>query len=636
MVQTRAYGTWESPISAADTVGGVVLFGQIAVDGDALYWLEGRPAEGGRQVLVRRDAAGTISDVTPPPVYVRTTVHEYGGGAFAIAEGKVAYSGFSDQRLYLLGLGPVTPEPPAPGALRYADGRFLPGGNVVCVRESHGEGEAVNEIVMVEPDTRQVTVLATGRDFYSSPRPTSDGTRLLWLEWDHPNMPWDGTVLKTGTITDQGLADIEEIAGGSEESIFQPEWAPDRSIVFASDRTGWWNLHRFDGGMTSPIRTMEADFGVPAWIFGSSTFGFLSGGKILAAFWEDGVNHLGVIDREGGLNRLPTNLTGLDFLVTDGESRAWFVGHGPTTPNSIYELDVDTGMFSVVRSNPMPAEPDYIPPARIITFPTADGEVAHGVYYPPTNPSFEGPDGEKPPLIMKVHGGPTSHVFPWLRPAFLYWTTRGFGLVDVNYRGSTGYGRAYRNLLRDAWGIADVEDCIAAAQFLAAEGEVDGDRLVITGGSAGGYTTLAALAFGDAFSAGGSYFGVADIGLLADHTHKFESRYLDGLVGTDPEEMRRRSPLYSVDQITVPVILFQGLDDKVVPPEQAELISAALAENGIPHAHITYEGEDHGFRKAENIIHSLESELAFYGKVFGFSPADDLPEVPLVVQPRTS
>ena len=636
MVQTRAYGTWESPISAADTVGGVVDFGQIAVDGDRLYWLEGRPSEGGRQVLVGRDGSGQIDDITAPPIYVRTQVHEYGGGAFTVDRGKVAYSELSDQRLYLLGKGPITPEPSVPGALRYADGRFLPDGGIVCVRESHGDGEAVNEIVRIDPDTMEVTVLVTGRDFYASPRPSSDGTRLLWLEWDHPNMPWDGTVLKTGSITAEGLIDVAGIAGGPDESIFQPEWAPDGGIVFATDRSGWWNLHRFDGEVTSPILEMEADFGVPLWIFGPTTFGFLSGGRILAAFWEGGVNHLGVIDSDGRLNRLPNDLTGLGFLVTDGESRAWFIGHGPATPSAVYELDVDTGDLSVVRGNPTPAEPGFLPSPRIITFPTDDGEVAHGVYYPPTNPDFEGPDGERPPLIVKVHGGPTSHVFPSLRPAFLYWTTRGFGLVDVNYRGSTGYGRKFRNLLRDSWGIADVQDCLAAARYLAAAGEVDGDRLVITGGSAGGYTTLAALAFGDAFSAGGSYFGVADIGLLADHTHKFESRYLDGLVGTDPDEMRRRSPLYSVDQITVPVILFQGLEDKVVPPEQAELISAALAENGVPHAHITYEGEDHGFRKAENIIHSLESELAFYGKVLGFTPADDLPEVPMIVGPAAT
>ncbi len=575
MVQTRAYGTWESPISAADTVGGIVDFGQIAADGDNLYWLEGRPSEGGRQVLVRRDDSGQIDDITAPPIYVRTQVHEYGGGAFTVGNGSVAYSELSDQRLYLLGKGPITPEPSQPGALRYADGRFLPDGRIVCVRESHGDGEAVNEIVRIEPGTQNVTVLASGRDFYASPRPSSDGTKLLWLEWDHPNMPWDGTLLNTGTITEDGLIDIEQVAGGPDESIFQPEWSPGGDIVFATDRSGWWNLHRFDGERSAAIVEMEADFGVPLWIFGPTTFGFLSEGRILTAFWEGGINHLGVVDRDGSLRRLPNHLTGLGFLVTDGESRAWFVGHGPATPSSIYELDVDTGALSVVRANPMPAEPDYIPSPRIITFPTADGEVAHGVYYPPANPDFDGPDGEKPPLIVKVHGGPTSQVFPSLRPSFLYWTTRGFGLVDVNYRGSTGYGRRFRNLLRDSWGIADVEDCLAAARYLATEGEVDGNRLIITGGSAGGYTTLAALAFGDAFSAGGSYFGVADIGLLADHTHKFESRYLDGLVGTDPEEMRRRSPLYSVDQITVPVILFQGLDDKVVPPEQAELISAA-------------------------------------------------------------
>ena len=633
MVQTRAYGTWDSPISAADTVGAVVDFGQIAIDGDHLYWLEGRPSEGGRQVLVHRDGDGRISDVTPPPTYVRTKVHEYGGGAFAVGGGKVAYSEFSDQRLYLLDDGPTTPEPSRPGALRYADGRFLPNGRFVCVRESHGDGEAVNEIVRIDPDTQEVEVMVTGRDFYSSPRPSPDGQRLLWLEWDHPNMPWDGTVLKTGTLTDQGLVDVEEIAGGSDESLFQPEWAPDGGIVFATDRSGWWNLHRFDGEHSTPILEMAADFGGPAWIFGATTFGFLSGGKILAAFWEDGVDHLGVIDQEGGLTRVPDDLTCHAFLVTDGGSRAWFVGHGPTAPSAVYELDVDRGTLTAIRSNPMPAEPAYVPVPRIITFSTAGGEVAHGVYYPPSNADFEGPEGERPPLIVKVHGGPTSHVYPRLRPDFMFWTTRGFGLVDVNYRGGTAYGRRFRNLLRDAWGIVDVEDSLAAALYLAAEGEVDADRLVITGGSAGGYTTLAALAFGDAFSAGGSYFGVADLGLLVDHTHKFESRYLDGLVGTDPDEMRRRSPLYSADQITVPVILFQGLDDKVVPPEQAEIISAALAENGIPHAHITYEGEDHGFRKAENIIHSLESELAFYGKVLGFTPADDLPEVPMVVGP---
>lgn len=621
-------------MSAADTVGGVVDFSLITVDGEDLYWVEGRPSEGGRQVLVRRDAEGVIADLTDPPINVRTKVHEYGGGAYHVEEGQVVYSEFSDQRLHLLGSGPITPEPDTPGGLRYADGRFLPDGSIVCVRESHGVGEPLNEIVRVDPATGEVTVLATGRDFYSNPRPSPDGASLLWLEWDHPNMPWDGTTLMTATITeaitDAGLVDLTEVAGGPEESIFQPEWAPDGGIVFVSDRTGWWNLYRAAGDDVTPIHLRDADFGGPAWIFGYKTFGFLSGGRILTTYWEGGIDHLAIIGPDGDLTPLPDDLTCHNFLITDGEDRAWFVGFGTKTPSAVYQLDVDTGGLEVVRANRPPVDPDLISEPRVITFPTGDGEVAHAVHYPPTNPDFVAPEGERPPLIVKIHGGPTSLSFPRLRPDFLFWTTRGFAVVDVNYRGSTGYGREYRNRLRMEWGITDVEDALAAARYLADQGEADGERLIITGGSAGGYTTLAALAFGDAFSVGASYFGVADLGLLVDDTHKFESRYLDGLVGTDREEMRRRSPLYSVDKIEVPVILFQGLEDKVVPPEQAEVISAGLAENGITHAHITYEGEDHGFKKAENIIHSLESELAFYGMALGFLPDDELPEVPLV------
>jgi dipeptidyl aminopeptidase/acylaminoacyl peptidase len=617
-------------MSAADTVGGMVDFGLIAVDGEDLYWVEGRPSEGGRQVLVRRDGDGRIEDVTDPPVNVRTRVHEYGGGAYLVGGGQVAYSEFSDQRLHLFGSGPITPEPPTPGALRYADGRFLPDDSIVCIRESHGLDEPVNEIVRVEPSGGSVTVLTTGRDFYSNPRPSPDGERLLWLEWDHPNMPWDGTTLMMATMANDGLTDQVAVAGGPEESIFQPEWAPEGGIVFVSDRTGWWNLYHVEGEVITPVCTRDADFGGPAWIFGYKTHGFLSGGRILTTYWEDGIDHLGIIGPDGDLTPLPDEITYHSFLVTDGESRAWFVGHTSHTPSAVYRMDVDRRSLDVIRANPMPIDPAFVPIPRVITFPTGDGEVAHAVHYPPANPDFVAPEGERPPLIVKIHGGPTSLSWPRLRPDFIFWTSRGFAVVDVNYRGSTGYGREYRNRLRMSWGILDVEDALAAARYLAEQGEADGERLIITGGSAGGYTTLAALAFGDAFSVGCSYFGVADLALLADDTHKFESRYLDGLVGTDREEMRRRSPLYSVDRIKVPVILFQGLEDRVVPPEQAEVISAGLAQNRIPHAHITYEGEDHGFRKAENIIHSLESELAFYGKVLGFIPDDDLPEVPLV------
>lgn len=633
MVTTAPYGTWSSPISAADTVAGMVGFAELAYDDGNLLWVEMRPSEGGRQVLVRQDRDGAVEDLTPPPHNVRTRVHEYGGGAFAVGHGKIVFSDFADQRLYSIADGeiaPVTPDPSTPASVRFADGRLLDENTLVSVRETHhGEGEPVNEIVRVDLDGGAQTVLASGRDFYAAPRPSRDG-RLAWLEWDHPNMPWDGTELMVAHLSSAGLAEPKRVAGGSDESVFQPEWDPQGDLIFSSDRSGWWNLYRWDGESVRAIHPMGADFGSPLWVFGRTAFGFLSGGRILAGFWQEGLHHLMVIAADGSTTELDDDYTSHERLITDGDSRAWFVGSGPTVPGGIVGLDADGGSRSVVRSNPMPVDSSYLSEARPISFPTGDGETAHAIYYPPHNPEFAAQEGELPPLIVEVHGGPTSQVFPRLALSFLYWTTRGFALVDVNYRGSTGYGRDYRNRLRDAWGVVDVEDCLAAARHLAGAGEVDGERMVITGGSAGGYTTLASLAFGDAFSAGASYYGVADLALLVEHTHKFESRYLDGLVGTDPAVMRERSPLYACDRIEVPVILFQGLEDKVVPPEQAEMIAAALEENGIPYAHITYEGEDHGFRDAKNIIHSLESELGFYGKVFGFVPADDVPHVPLV------
>lgn len=630
MTSIAPYGSWESPLSAADTIAGMVGFGDLTVDGDLLYWTEMRPAEGGRQALVRRRIDGSIEDVTPDPYHARTRVHEYGGGSVVAGHGRLAFSNFTDQRLYQVQddqITPLTPEPPRPASLRYADGRYLEDGSIVCVRESHPEqGEPVNELVRISPQG-EASVLAAGRDFYASPRPSADGTRLAWLEWDHPNMPWDGTELKVATIDGDSPMTV---AGSATESIFQPEWAPAGYLVFSSDRTGWWNPYRFVGDAVEPMIEMSADIGEPAWIFGRTTFAFLSGDRLLLGYWERGTHRLGVLGPDGGFSAIDDELTVHERIITDGDSTAWFIGAGPAAPSAVYCLDVPSGAPSTIRENASPVPDAYIPEPMLITYPTADDEVAHGVFYPPTNPDYEGPAEELPPLIVEVHGGPTSHVFPRLSPQFVYWTSRGFGVVDVNYRGSTGFGRAFRNRLRDSWGVCDVEDCVAAARYLAEQGLVDGNRLIITGGSAGGYTTLAALAFTDAFAAGASYFGVADIALLNEHTHKFESRYLDGLVGTDPEEWRRRSPLYSCDRITAPVVLFQGLEDRVVPPEQAEMIAEALARNGVPHAHLTYEGEDHGFRKAETIIHSLETELAFYGKVLGFQPAGELPEVELV------
>jgi dipeptidyl aminopeptidase/acylaminoacyl peptidase len=634
VVTTAPYGTWSSPISAADAVAGVIGFAELGFDDGDLYWVEMRPSEGGRQVLVRCDERRSIEDLTPAPVNVRTRVHEYGGGAVTAGQGRVVFSEFADQRLYTIADGdtqPVSPEPARPATVRFADGRMLSENLLVSVRETHVEkGEAVNEVVLITLDDGSETVLATGRDFYAAPRPSGDG-RLAWLEWDHPNMPWDSTELMVGTFSGNRVTELRKVAGGPDESVFQPEWAPDGTLVFSSDRTGWWNLYRWDDDKVAPIHPMDADFGSPLWVFGRTAFGFLSGGRILAAYWTGGIQHLAIIGPDGSFQEVPDpDHTSYERLITDGESRAWFVGSGPAVPTRLVEMDIDAVVSTVVRSNPTPVDESYIPQARTISFPTGEGEAAHAIFYPPANPDFVAPKDEQPPLIVEVHGGPTSQVFPRLAVNFLYWTSRGFAVVDVNYRGSTGYGREYRNRLRETWGIVDVEDCQAAARYLAETGEVDGERMVISGGSAGGYTTLASLAFGDSFNAGASYYGIADLELLAAHTHKFESRYLDGLVGTDPDVMRERSPLYSADQIEVPVILFQGLEDQVVPPEQAEMIADALESNGIPHALITYEGEDHGFRDAKNIVHSLESELAFYGKVFGFAPADDLPDVPWV------
>jgi dipeptidyl aminopeptidase/acylaminoacyl peptidase len=633
------YGSWRSPISAADvaSAGRRLAAPAIAADG-AVWWAEGRPAEGGRVVLMRRPAGGEPEDVTPAEFNVRTRVHEYGGGAWALAAADlVVFCNFSDQRLYRQRLGEepvaISPRPDADAALRYADMEITADGlSIVCVRESHGEGEAENELVILPLDgSAEPAVLVSGRDFYSFPRVSPDGAWLAWTCWEHPNMPWDGTELWLAPLEDPDDATL--VAGGPDESVFQPAWDPEGRLHFVSDRDGWWNLFRDEGETVTQLTAEEADLGHAQWLFGGATYGFLEDGSIAVVRCDRGEERLFLLEPGSERPRdleLPYTSFGFPVLATAGSTVA-FAAASPARETAVVRYDVAAERLETVRdAGAEPLADGLISIPRPIEFPTSDGETAHGFFYPPANDGFEAPRGELAPLIVQSHGGPTSHATPALDREFLFWTSRGFGVVDVNYRGSSGHGRAYRQRLRGGWGVLDTEDCIAATRHLAATGEADGARLAIRGGSAGGYATLCALVFHDEFATGASYYGVADTETLAEDTHKFESRYLDGLIGRYPEQRelyRERSPIHFVERLRVPVILFQGLEDEVVPPSQAETMVAALERNGIPHAYVAFAGEAHGFRRAETEIRCLEAELYFYGRVLGFEPADELEPV---------
>jgi dipeptidyl aminopeptidase/acylaminoacyl peptidase len=645
------YGSWSSPIAAATVAraGRRLAFPAIAADG-AVWWAEGRPDEGGRVALMRQREGGEPERVTPEGINVRTRVHEYGGGAWCLVEPDlVVFVDFEDQRLYRqrIGEGPmaISSEPAEPGAVRYADMRPTPDGSgIVCVRERDAEPEPVNEIVSLPLDgSAEAQVLAGYRDFYSFPRISPDGAWIAWTCWDHPNMPWDGTELWIAPLGDPGEERL--VAGGREESVFQPEWDARGRLHFVSDRDGWWNLYRAgepdaelsgEDGPLVQLTDQHADHGHPQWLFGGATYAFLESGAIAVVRTEGAEERLVLLAPEGWEPadlELPFTSFGYPALAARGEKVA-FAAASPESEAAVVVYDAGRGETEVVRtSSDDPVAPAYVSRPQAIEFPTGDGEVAYGFYYPPANPEFEAPEGELPPLIVESHGGPTSHATPALSREFLYWTSRGIGVVDVNYRGSSGYGREYRNRLRGAWGVVDNEDCLNAALHLADRGLADRERLAIRGGSAGGYATLCALTFHDGFAAGASYFGVADAEALAGDTHKFESRYLDLLIGPYPEQAglyRERSPINHVEQLQVPVILFQGLEDMVVPPNQAETMAAALKSNGVPYAYLPFEGEQHGFRKAETNIRCLEAELYFYGRILGFEPAGDPEPVEIV------
>lgn len=628
--RTAPYGAWRSPITAELTVRETVSFADTAVDSTGIYWSEVRPSEEGRYVIVRY-ADGKTEDIIQPPFSARTRVHEYGGGAFTVHNGTVFFSNFSDQRLFRKEPGmkpvPLSPE----GGYRYADACFDPHRNrLVLVREDHTRpGEAMNTLVCIDTENGSAgETAAEGHDFCSSPCISPDGSRMAWLVWDHPNMPWDGTMLIAGDITAQGTVEnVRTIAGGREESVFQPRFSPRGTLYFVSDPEGWWNIYRYNGTSAECVYRAEAEFGLPQWVFGMSTYDFLSEDRIICAYARNGVWNLGIIDTQSGA--CTGQDTGFSAIssVHAANGKAVFTGGSPRNLPCMVLFDPETENCEIIRRSCETEIPEkYISIPEPVSFASGDGE-ARAFHYPPRNDDVTAPEDELPPCIVMIHGGPTSASAGTLSPRIQYWTSRGFGVLDVNYRGSTGFGRKYRDLLKGRWGVADTEDCVNGAEYLAAQGLADRNRAAIRGGSAGGYTALCALTFYSVFSAGASYYGVSDTEILAQETHKFESRYLDRLIGPYPEARDiyvKRSPIHYAEKLSSPVIFFQGLEDEIVPPNQAEMMVQALRKNGVPVAYCAFEGEQHGFRKSETIVRTLEAELYFYSRIFGFTPADDI------------
>ena len=630
------YGCWRSPITSDLIVSETIGLGPITLDGDNVYWVEMRPREGGRNIIVQHTPDG-ISDVTPTHVNVRTRVHEYGGGSFVVVDGIVYFSNFADGRLYQQSpnSAPQAITPDGDGVMRYADitiDKRL--ARALCIREDNSPlREAENTIVSINlNNSDDIQVLVSGKDFYSSPRLSPDGSKLAWLSWNHPNMPWDGTQLWVAEVNENGcLGEHQLIAGGDDESIFQPEWSPNGVIHFVSDRTNWWNLYRYEQGEIEPLYEMAAEFGLPQWVFGMSTYAFASENSIICTYTQNGIWHL------AHLNTSNQQLVEIDTPYTEFTSlkaaagKVVFGAGSATEPTCMVMMDLATESMQVLRrASEVTIDAGYISSPQPIEFATENGLTAHAFFYEPKNRDYTAPDGEKPPLLVRSHGGPTAATASNLSLRIQYWTSRGFAVLDVNYGGSTGYGREYRQRLDGSWGIVDVDDCTNGALYLAEKGLVDPNRMAIAGGSAGGYTTLCALTFRDTFKAGASYYGVSDLEALAKDTHKFESRYLDRLIGPYPERQDiyiERSPIHSTSNLSCPVIFFQGLEDKVVPPNQAEIMVDVLKKKGLPVAYVPFEGEQHGFRRAENIKRALDGEFYFYSRVFGFDPAEALEPV---------
>jgi len=636
LAQTAAYGSWRSPITSELIVSEAVRLGFVAVDSSDVYWLEGRPTEGGRQVLVRRTEDGATIDVVPAPFNVRSRVHEYGGASYVVDAGTVWFTNFVDQRLYRVDGAteprPLTPEGDRRCADMVVDKRR---DRLVCVEEDHNSaGEPRNRLVSIGTEDGTRSVLVEGSDFYAAPRLDPEGSRLCWLSWSHPNMPWDGTELWVANLTPDGsVGDARLVAGGAAESIAQPLWSPDGTLHFVSDRSGWWNLYRArEGADVEALAPVEAEFAPPCWLLGWQSYGFVDPGHIVCAAIRRGESRLHLLDVAAGrLEDVATPFTDMGTSLVVRGGRVIMDAGSPSQPLSIVAITLGSGDVEVYRrSVEVSVDPGYLSPPQAVEFPTEGGLSAHGFYYPPCNRDYTGPLEERPPLLVKSHGGPTAAATNVLDLGIQYWTSRGIAVLDVNYSGSTGYGRAYRERLDGRWGIVDVDDCVNGARHLVELDLADPRRLLVDGGSAGGYTTLCALTFRDAFAAGASHFGIGDLETLAHDTHKFESRYLDRLVAPYPERRDvwvERSPIHHVERLSCPVILFQGLEDRIVPPSQAETMFAALRAKGISCAYVAFEGEQHGFRRAESIRRALDGELYFYSRVFGFDLADPVEPV---------
>lgn len=640
-MNTAAYGTWASPVTTDLVTSGTIGLSSPQLDADTLYWLEARPDQAGRVALVRQPHDGDREPVTVPEANVRSRVHEYGGGAYAVRDGIVVYVDFADGRVRRVEEGRTTALTPAEErpTFRYADLRLHPDRDLVlAVREDHsGEGEPVNTIVALSlRGEGSGTVLCQGADFYADPE-LSDTCELAWTEWNHPAMPWDATRIRRGRLVEDGdglvVTDVTDVAGGPTESAVHPRWSPGGELVFVSDRTDWWNLYAVRDGAVSPLWPEAAEFATPQWVFGDQPYVVLDSSRLLVSRVSEGVTSLHLLDRASQTLR-PVLDAGLSGPVAAAGERAAVLIEDPDRPARLAVVDLATGDWTDVRrASEQSLDPSWVSVPRAVSWPSTlddvPGEV-HGWYYPPTNPDHVAPEGELPPLITLSHGGPTSFSDTGYAVSLQYWTSRGFAVLDVNYRGSTGYGRPYRDALRGAWGVVDVADCAGGAAALAAQGLADPARLIVRGGSAGGYTTLQALTSTDTFTAGISFYGVADPEALARDTHKFEARYLDGLIGPYPEAIdvyRERSPILHVDRLSVPLLLLQGSEDAVVPPNQAETMAAAVRAKGLPVAMIIFEGEGHGFRRADSIRAALEAQLYFLGRVFDFTPADDLPPI---------